>query len=73
MNKVALLTSEKEIVTVLAQAQELVIYGEAGLLQDFYTEICAYQTHKNADVRKFVVGFVEEAWFVFLFYSSLEF
>ena len=70
----ALLTAEKEIISVLAQAQELVIHREPELLEDFYTEICAYQTHRNGDIRKFVVGFIEESWFVtYLFFIIILF
>lgn len=62
LNKTSFLPSEKEKVDTLAKVQELVIHFDRTLLDAFYEEIVAFQNDRNADVRKFVVGFIEEAW-----------
>lgn len=54
--------SEKERVETLVKVQELVIHCDSTLLDVFFEEIVAFQNDRNAEVRKFVVGFIEEAW-----------
>ena len=62
LNQAAFLSSEKEKVSTLSQVQELVVHREPELLDTFYEEIVAFQSDKNSDVRKWTVGFIEEAW-----------
>lgn len=45
----------------LKQVQELIIHKEPNLLDNFLDEMLAFQQDKAIDVRKFVVGFIEEA------------
>lgn len=55
------MTSEKEKIANLAKVQELIIHLDQKLLDSFFEEVAAFQTDRNSDVRKFVVGFIEEA------------
>ncbi|NXE99923.1 SYMPK protein, partial [Menura novaehollandiae] len=43
------------------QVQELIINKDPTLLDNFLDEIIAFQADKSIEVRKFVVGFIEEA------------
>lgn len=61
LNQAAFLPSEKERISTLGRVQELVVHRETELLDTFYEEIVAFQTDRNSDVRKWVVGFIEEA------------
>lgn len=64
LNASTFLQSEKEKIANLAKVQELIIHLEPLLLDSFFEEVAAFQTDRNSDVRKFVVGFIEEAWWV---------
>uniref|UniRef100_A0A8C7WAT6 Symplekin n=1 Tax=Oncorhynchus mykiss TaxID=8022 RepID=A0A8C7WAT6_ONCMY len=45
----------------IIQVQELIINKDPSLLDNFLDEIIAFQTDKSMEVRKFVIGFIEEA------------
>lgn len=45
----------------LRQVQELIVYKEPDLLDNFLDEMLAFQNDRSSEVRKFVVGFIEEA------------
>ncbi|XP_065520484.1 symplekin, partial [Lathamus discolor] len=60
LNQAALLSSDSKI-TLLRQVQELIINKDPTLLDNFLDEIIAFQADKSIEVRKFVVGFIEEA------------
>ncbi|XP_041090459.1 symplekin-like [Polyodon spathula] len=60
LNQAALITSESKL-TILKQVQELIINKDPSLLDNFLDEIIAFQTDKSMEVRKFVIGFIEEA------------
>jgi len=45
----------------LKQVQELIVNKDPTLLDNFLDEILIFQQDRSADVRKFVVGFIEEA------------
>nr|KAF6272720.1 symplekin [Myotis myotis] len=62
LNQAALVTSESKI-TLLKQVQELIINKDPTLLDNFLDEIIAFQVDKSIEVRKFVIGFIEEAWY----------
>lgn len=62
LNSAAFQPSEKEKIATLAKVQELIIHLDPQLLDSFFEEVAAFQKDRNADVRKFVVGFIEEAW-----------
>ncbi|XP_018591928.2 symplekin [Scleropages formosus] len=60
LNQAALISTEEKL-TVLKQVQELIINKDPSLLDNFLDEIIAFQTDKSMEVRKFVIGFIEEA------------
>uniref|UniRef100_A0A8C8K8R3 Symplekin n=1 Tax=Oncorhynchus tshawytscha TaxID=74940 RepID=A0A8C8K8R3_ONCTS len=60
LNQAALIATDSKL-TVLKQVQELIINKDPSLLDNFLDEIIAFQTDKSMEVRKFVIGFIEEA------------
>lgn len=60
LNQAALMTTDDKL-TVLKQVQELIINKDPSLLDNFLDEMIAFQTDKSIEVRKFVIGFIEEA------------
>ncbi|XP_069042556.1 symplekin [Lepisosteus oculatus] len=60
LNQAALIATENKL-TVLKQVQELIINKDPSLLDNFLDEMIAFQTDKSMEVRKFVIGFIEEA------------
>jgi len=46
----------------LITIQELIIHHEPTLLDNFLDEVMQFQHDRSADVRKAIVGFIEEAW-----------
>ncbi|XP_037542194.1 symplekin [Nematolebias whitei] len=60
LNQAALMPSDEKL-NVLKQVQELIINKDPSLLDNFLDEMIAFQTDKSIDVRKFVIGFIEEA------------
>jgi symplekin len=45
----------------LRKVQEIIVNREPDLLDNFMDEVLAFQTDRSQDVRKFVVGFIEDA------------
>ncbi|XP_043986678.1 symplekin [Gambusia affinis] len=60
LNQAALIPTDEKL-TVLKQVQELIINKDPSLLDNFLDEIIAFQTDRSMEVRKFVIGFIEEA------------
>ncbi|TRY59890.1 hypothetical protein DNTS_008121 [Danionella cerebrum] len=60
LNQAALISTEEKLI-VLKQVQELIINKDPSLLDSFLDELIAFQTDKSIEVRKFVIGFIEEA------------
>lgn len=60
LNQAALISNDSKI-TILKQVQELIINKDPTLLDNFLDEIIAFQADKSIEVRKFVIGFIEEA------------
>ncbi|KAK4806325.1 hypothetical protein QYF61_008511 [Mycteria americana] len=60
LNQAALISNDAKI-NLLKQVQELIINKDPTLLDNFLDEIIAFQADKSIEVRKFVVGFIEEA------------
>ncbi|KAM7407857.1 hypothetical protein PAMA_003564 [Pampus argenteus] len=60
LNQAALITTDEKL-TMLKQVQELIINKDPSLLDNFLDEMIAFQTDKSIEVRKFVIGFIEEA------------
>ncbi|XP_050840383.1 LOW QUALITY PROTEIN: symplekin-like [Serinus canaria] len=61
LNQAALIGTRGIKITILKQVQELIINKDPTLLDNFLDEIIAFQADKSIEVRKFVVGFIEEA------------
>lgn len=57
----AALTPTDEKLTGLKQVQELILNKDPSLLDNFLDEMIAFQTDKSIEVRKYVIGFIEEA------------
>ncbi|CAG0886922.1 unnamed protein product, partial [Darwinula stevensoni] len=53
--------SEDSRVTNLRQVQELICHQDPNLLDSFLDEVLAFQGDRSPDVRKTVIGFIEEA------------
>lgn len=60
LNQAALIPTDEKL-DVLRQVQELIINKDPSLLDNFLDEIIAFQTDRSIEVRKFVIGFIEEA------------
>eukprot|EP00794_Sanderia_malayensis_P020260 gene20260-22245_t len=60
LNQAQLASGENKI-SSLKQVQELIINKDPTLLDNFLDEILMFHQDKAQDVRKFVVGFIEEA------------
>ncbi|XP_034550306.1 symplekin [Notolabrus celidotus] len=60
LNQAALISTDEKL-TVLKQVQELITNKDPSLLDNFLDEMIAFQTDKSIEVRKFVIGFIEEA------------
>ena len=61
LNEAALLTDDAKKVASLRKVQELIIHQDPALLDNFLDEVVAFQSDPNADVRRAVLGFIEEA------------
>ncbi|XP_077537132.1 symplekin scaffold protein isoform X2 [Haemaphysalis longicornis] len=63
INQAALIQTMKDNQKVnnLRQVQELIVFKEPDLLDNFLDEMLAFQNDRSMEVRKFVVGFIEEA------------
>ncbi|XP_069500751.1 symplekin isoform X2 [Ambystoma mexicanum] len=61
LNHAALATSNDGKINILKQVQELIVNKDPNLLDNFLDEMIAFQSDKSIDVRKFVIGFIEEA------------
>ncbi|PSN37455.1 hypothetical protein C0J52_11700 [Blattella germanica] len=57
----ATLSTDSSKTDHLRRVQEIIINKDASLLDNFLDEVLGFQTDRNADVRKFIVGFIEEA------------
>uniref|UniRef100_A0A3B3CU74 Symplekin n=1 Tax=Oryzias melastigma TaxID=30732 RepID=A0A3B3CU74_ORYME len=60
LNQASLISTDEKL-TTLKQVQELIINKDPSLLDNFLDEIIAFQTDKSIEVKKFVIGFIEEA------------
>uniref|UniRef100_A0A8C0AT14 Symplekin/Pta1 N-terminal domain-containing protein n=1 Tax=Buteo japonicus TaxID=224669 RepID=A0A8C0AT14_9AVES len=59
LNQAALITNDSKF-NILKQVQKLIINKDPMLLDSFLDEIITFQADKSIEVRKFVVGFIEE-------------
>ncbi|KAL8604874.1 hypothetical protein ACOMHN_028502 [Nucella lapillus] len=61
LNEASLLPNDSEKVSNLKQVQELIIHKDPELLDNFLDEVIAFQSDRSVDVRKCIIGFMEEA------------
>ncbi|KAJ8044750.1 Symplekin [Holothuria leucospilota] len=61
INQAQLYTKDNLKIENLKKVQELVIYKEPALLDNFLDEVLQFQQDRSIDVRKFVLGFIDEA------------
>ncbi|XP_041352693.1 symplekin-like [Gigantopelta aegis] len=61
LNQAALAQRDAQKITYLRQVQELIIHKDPTMLDNFLDEILAFQSDRSPDVKRFVIGFMEEA------------
>lgn len=61
INQAVVQVRDHQKVTNLRTVQELIVFKEPDLLDNFLDEMLAFQNDRSSEVRKFVVGFIEEA------------
>ncbi|RUS89143.1 hypothetical protein EGW08_003086 [Elysia chlorotica] len=61
LNQAAVMTKSAEKISSLRKAQELIIHKSSDLLDNFLDEMLAFQSDQSKDVKRFIVGFMEEA------------
>ncbi|XP_065184702.1 symplekin-like [Sycon ciliatum] len=57
----AQLAEKEEKLQCLHQVQELIVHKESNLMDNFFDEMIVHFQDRSPDVRKFVLGFLEEA------------
>lgn len=55
-----------ERLETIHKIQEVLLRKAPEMLPQFLPEVMNFITDKNADVRKALVGFIEELWFVYI-------
>lgn len=62
INEIALAENHQQKCENISKVQELILYTEKDLCEEFLQEMLALSTDRNAEVRKAVAGFIEEVW-----------
>ncbi|XP_059163192.1 symplekin-like [Physella acuta] len=61
LNNAAVMPKGADKIVNLKKVQELIVHKSPDLLDNFLDEMLAYQSDSSKDVKKFIVGFMEEA------------
>ncbi|KAK7480355.1 hypothetical protein BaRGS_00028402 [Batillaria attramentaria] len=61
LNQASLLGNDTDKISNLRQVQELIIHKDPDLLDNFLDEMIAFQNDRSVDVKKCIIGFMEEA------------
>ncbi|CAG5127925.1 unnamed protein product, partial [Candidula unifasciata] len=61
LNNAAVMGKSADKIANLRKVQELIIHHSPDLLDNFLDEMLAYQSDSSTDVKKFIIGFMEEA------------
>ena len=61
LNAASVVSETSDKLEALKIVQELLVHKEPTLLDNFLDEVMGFQKDRAQDVRKFVVGFIEEA------------
>lgn len=64
LTKATVTPSEKIKLENLMRVKDIIINKQPALLDNFLNEMLDFQTDDNADVRCFILEFVEDAWLV---------
>lgn len=62
LNEATVSTDTKLKVENIHKIQEIIINQNPHLLDSFFDDVIAFQSDRNMEVRRSVVGFVEESW-----------
>lgn len=62
MTKATVTSSEKTKLENLRRVNEIIITKQPALLDNFLNEMLDFQSDNNADVRKYILEFIENAW-----------
>lgn len=61
MNEASVATSDSNKIGNIAKVQEFVIHKDPQLLDLYLDDVLQFSLDRNADVRKAIAGFIEEA------------
>lgn len=61
LNDASIATDPNEKLDCLRKVQERIIFKDPELLDDWLDDVVRFQTDKSQDVRKWIVGFIEES------------
>lgn len=61
LNQASLMSNELDKISNLKQVQELIIHKDPTLLDNFLDEMIAFQNDRSIDVKRCIIGFMEEA------------
>lgn len=64
LNNASVSNVAMERIKLLTKAQEYLLRKNPELLLELLTDFLGFVTDRNSDVKKTVVGFIEEAWLV---------
>lgn len=62
LNNIALLDNQEEKCQNIAKIQELLLFQEIDLLEEFIDDILALGHDTGAEVRKSIAAFIEKLW-----------
>lgn len=60
INECTVATGEAAKLTNLSKIQEFLLHKEPHLLREYLQEVLQFSLDRNAEVRKFVTGFIED-------------
>lgn len=61
LNNAAVMMKSTEKIANLRKVQELIVHKSSELLDNFLDEMLAFQSDQSKDVKRFIIGFMEEA------------
>lgn len=64
LNDATISTDPKVKVESLLKVQEIILNQNLYLLDSFLDDVLAFQSDRNMEVRRTVVAFIEESWYV---------
>lgn len=55
-------SSTPEKIDTISKVQEVLLHTDSDLLEEFIDDVLVYSQDTNQDVRRAIVGFIEETW-----------